>query len=270
MKFIVAFVPPYYKNASFNMDFSSLIALAMAGFVASFVDSVVGGGGLISIPALLMTGMPPSMALGTNKVAASLSSATSTIAFVRSGKINPELLKRLVPFTFVAACLGAYTVQKIPPTFLKPFVVAMLVAVAIYTFLRKEWGVHSTYLGLDKRVLVLGCLLAASMGFYDGFFGPGTGSFLIFGLLFLGFDFLGAAANAKVLNFTSNIASVLVFVAGGQVVWQVAGVMGASMILGAIFGTQVAIRKGATYVRPMFLLIVALMIAKQIWTMIGP
>jgi len=242
-----------------------ILFLVVTGFIASFIDSVVGGGGLISLPALLLTGLPPTMALGTNKMASVMGCCTSTLSFLRSGKIDLHLIKFLFPLSFIGAALGVITVQQIPSQFLKPLVVVMLLVVTVYTFTRKEWGDVSTYQGMTKKTAYLSGFVAFSIGFYDGFFGPGAGSFFIFAFLMIGFDFVVAAGNSKALNFASNIAAVITFIYFGSVNYYYAIPMGLSMIVGAIAGSHLAIKKGAAYVRPLFLFMSVLLISKQIW-----
>lgn len=242
-----------------------LLFLIVAGFIASFVDAVVGGGGLIALPALLFAGLPPAMALGTNKLAGTMSSLTSTVSFMRSGKINYNAVKYLFPLSLIGAALGSFTVRQIPSEFMKPMVIVMLIVVTVYTLLKKEWGAKSTYQGMTKKVAFLSAIVALVIGFYDGFFGPGTGSFLIFAFLMLGFDFVVAAGNAKVLNFASNLASLVTFMLLGFVNFQYGIPMGIAMIAGAIVGSRVAIRKGTTYIRPLFISVTVLLIGKQLW-----
>ncbi|CUH97601.1 hypothetical protein P22_3732 [Propionispora sp. 2/2-37] len=248
-----------------TLSFEMLIFLLAAGFFAAFVDSVVGGGGLISLPALLLTGLPPGIALGTNKMASVMGSLTSTLSFMSSGKVEYKLIKYLFFIDFFGSILGVYAVQKIPPHFLKPLVVILLILVTLYTLRRKDWGDVSTYKGLNKRTAWLGGVIALSLGFYDGFFGPGTGSFLIFAFLLLGFDFVVAAGNAKALNFASNIAAVFAFAAFGSIQYSYGIPMGIAMIAGAFTGSRVAIKNGAVFVKPLFILISVLLIGKQLW-----
>ncbi|WP_027417733.1 TSUP family transporter [Aneurinibacillus terranovensis] len=242
-----------------------LLFLLGAGFIASFIDSVVGGGGLISLPALLLTGLPSTVVLGTNKLASTMSSFTSTLSFMRSGKINLKLSVSLFPLSLFGSALGAYTVRQIPPEFLKPLVIILLIGVMIYTLIKKDWGKQLTYKGMSKKIAYLTAFVALLLGFYDGFFGPGTGSFLLFAFLMLGFDFVRAAGNAKVLNFGSNIAGLLTFMSFGSVNFEYGIPMGLAMILGALIGSRVAIYKGHTYVRPLFIIVTALLIGKQLW-----
>lgn len=238
-----------------------------AGFIAAFIDSVVGGGGLISLPAIMMTGVSPVVALGTNKMASVMGAVTSFIAFVRSGKVDFRIIKYLFPISFLGSVCGVYTVQLIPPDFLKPMVIVMLICVTVYSLLKKNWGKQSTYSGLNKRKLILAAVVTFAMGFYDGFFGPGTGSFMLFGFLCIGFDFIGAAANARALNFASNIAAALFFSYLGYVNYYYAIPMGIGMIMGAVLGTKMALSKGAGYVRPLFIFMTTILISKQIWDM---
>jgi uncharacterized protein len=251
-----------------DLDLATLLFIIAAGFIAAFIDSVVGGGGLISLPALLLAGVSPGLALGTNKLAGTLSSLTSTISFMASGKINYRLVGWLFPLSLIASGFGAWVVTRIPSEFLKPLVIGMLVIVALYTTFKKSWGDVSTYRGLTRYTTWASAVVAAVIGYYDGFFGPGTGSFLIFAFLLLGFDFVVAAGNAKALNFASNIGSLIVFVALGKVSFVYGLPMGAAMIVGALTGSRVAIRYGTAYVKPLFLAVTALLIGKQLLDML--
>lgn len=245
-----------------------LLFLLVSGFVASFVDSVVGGGGLISVPALLFTGLPPSLVLGTNKLAGTMSSLTSSISYFVSGNINFRLATRLFPLSLAGSVLGSYTVQQIPSSFLKPLVLGLLIAVTIYTLCRKNWGNQNNFRGLTRKNGIWLGLGSLVVGFYDGFFGPGTGSFLIFMFLMLGFDFLGASANAKTLNLASNAGSLATFFLLRSVNVFYGLPMGAAMIAGALVGSQVAVRKGSAYVKPLFVSVTLLLIGKQVWDMV--
>ena len=247
------------------MSASMFFYLCATGFLASFIDSVVGGGGLIAIPALMLTGLPPGIVLGTNKMASTMCTLTSTISFMKSGKINYKLVKYLFPFSLVGAILGVYVVKQIPSEFLQPLVIVLLIGVAIYTMLKKDWGDESKYKGLTSKGMYVSIGIALLLGFYDGFFGPGTGTFSIFVFLFVGFDFLTAVGNAKVLNFSSNIAALFTFMVTGLINYQYGLVMGLAMVVGALVGTRLAISKGATYVRPLFISVTVLLIGKQIW-----
>lgn len=251
-----------------QIDLNTLIFLVIAAFVASFIDSTVGGGGLISTPALLATGMPVTFALGTNKVAAMMGSFTSVVTFWRAGKINKRMIIFLMPLSFLGSALGAYVVYMLPAAFMKNVIVILLVAVAFYTYLRKDWGDVSRVKKFSKTILAGTIFAALGLGFYDGFFGPGTGSFLIFGFLFLGYDFVTAAGNAKALNFASGAGALVSFALAGTVYWGYGLAMGISMIFGAIVGSKVAIAKGASYVRPLYLVVTTLLVGKQVYELL--
>ena len=247
-----------------SLDFWNVAFLVIAGFISAFIDSTVGGGGLISTPALLSMGLPVPYALGTNKVAASMGALTSVISFWRAGKIKKAAFT-LMPLSFIGSALGAYVVYLLPEKLMKNIIVVLLVAVAIYTYRRKDWGDNSTIRELGLQALLGAIAMAFTIGFYDGFFGPGTGSFLIFGFLYLGYDFGTAAGNAKALNFASGIGALAAFAMSGTIVWSYGIIMACAMIVGAICGSRLAIQKGASYVRPLYLLVTTLLIGKQVY-----
>ena len=248
-----------------NLDLFNIVLFVVTGFVAAFIDSTVGGGGLISVPALLTSGLPVSMVLGTNNLAASMGAVTSVISFWRSGNINKKLVISLVPMSMIGSVCGAYTVHLLPQDFMRNLVVVMLVLIAAYTYRHKEWGSFQSRTDFSFWALAGAFLMALGMGFYDGFFGPGTGTFLIFGFLFLGCDFVTAAANGQAAYSGRNLAGVGTFIFNGSVVWVYGIIMGLSMIAGAYFGTKMAIKHGAAYVRPLFLTVTTLLIGKQIY-----
>lgn len=246
------------------VDLGTVLFLIVAGFISAFIDSTVGGGGLISTPALLSLGLPVPYALGTNKVAASVGSLTSVLSFWRAGKIKKAALA-LMPLSFIGSALGAYVVYLLPEKLMKNVIVALLVLVAVYTYRRKDWGDTGTVQQLGVRTLFGAFIMALAIGFYDGFFGPGTGSFLIFGFLYLGYDFVTAAGNAKALNFASGVGALVSFAISGTIVWSYGVIMALAMIAGAVCGSRMAIKKGASYVRPLYLLVTTLLIGKQVY-----
>ncbi|ETT51929.1 MULTISPECIES: TSUP family transporter [unclassified Paenibacillus] len=244
---------------------SMVLILVVCGFLAGFIDSVVGGGGLIAIPALLSVGIPLHLLLGSSKLAGSMCSLTSTASFVRSGKINFKLVRTLIPLSVMGAMAGTLTVRQVPSEFLKPLVIVMLVIITLYTLFKKSWGDVSTFPAKSGRLRLAGGMAALIIGFYDGFFGPGTGSFLIFAFLMMGFEFVTAAGNAKILNFASNITSLLTFIALGSVSYTHGLILGIPMVIGAVIGSRMAIRKGAAYIKPLFITVTVILIGKQIW-----
>lgn len=247
----------------FHLDPSVLLILVVFGFLAAFIDSVVGGGGLISLPALLFTGLPPATAVATNKFAATVGSLTSTIMFYRSGQLDFKSIRKLFPLVFIGSMAGAWTVHLLSPDLMKPLMLIMLAAVALYTIFKKDWGSLSTYHKLSSSRLVLFMVLIFAIGFYDGFMGPGTGSFLIFAFLMIGFDFLTAAGNAKFLNFGSNIAALVMFVLLGQIHYAYGIPMGIAQLAGSVCGSKFAIKRGSGYVRTLFIIVTILMLAKN-------
>lgn len=243
-----------------------IIFLCIGGFIAAFVDSIAGGGGLISMPVLMAIGVPIHLAIGTNKFAASAGCISSAYRYAKSGKTNNELLKKLVPFTIIGSILGVKCVLSINENILNVLVVLMILIVAIYTFVSKNLGQEDRFEGINKKNLRLGMLMAFIMGFYDGFFGPGTGTFLTFGFIKIyGYDFLHASANTKILNLTSNVTSLLLFMINGQVYYKIAVLFALVMIIGAYVGAKVAIKNGSKMIKPIFLVMALFMVTKLMY-----
>lgn len=192
----------------------------------------------------------------------------SVFSFWKAGKINQKVALTLMPLSFIGSALGAYVVYLLPEQLMKNVIVVLLVAVAVYTYRRKDWGDVSAVKQLGLAALAGSVAMAFGIGFYDGFFGPGTGSFLIFGFLFLGYDFVTAAGNAKALNFASGIGALLSFTLSGSVLWTYGLLMGAAMVAGAYFGSRMAIKHGASYVKPLYLVVTTLLIGKQVYELL--
>ena len=243
----------------------TLVLLLLAAFVAGFIDAIAGGGGLITVPALLAAGLPPHLMLGTNKGQAVWGSGAAMVRFARA-----RMLDRVrAPWTFAAGFLGstggAALVLVVSPEVLRPVVLALLVGVAL--LLTFQPPLHPTPRDHSPAV-ARGILmaLALGLGFYDGFFGPGTGTFLIIGtVLLLGIPLANASAEAKVVNFASNLAAFLVFAAKGVVVWHIALPMAVAQFAGAWSGSHVAIRGGDRLVRWVVLAVVVALSVKVGW-----
>ncbi|MCD9066448.1 TSUP family transporter [Staphylococcus pasteuri] len=244
-------------------DVYVILIIVLFGFLAAFIDSVVGGGGLISTPALLAIGLPPAVALGTNKLASSFGTLTSTIKFVRSGNVDLKIVAKLFPFVLVASVGGAYLATMLPAQLLKPLIIVALSLVFIYTLVKKDWGSVRTFTSFTPIKATMFVIAYLIIGFYDGFIGGGTGSFMLFVLLMFGFDFLSAAGNAKVLNFASNIGALILFMSLGQVNYFYGMIMAISMIVGSYVGAQFAISKGVGYVKVLFIIVTAVLIVKN-------
>ncbi len=242
-----------------------LLVLGLAAFLAGFVDSVVGGGGLIQIPALF-SAFPTTGAatlFGTNKLASIVGTASAAVQYARR---IPILWSVAIPAAFAAligAWLGATAVVFMPPDLIRPLILVLLVAVAIYTFVRKDFGTVTLQRHHRSKEWVLAAAIGGVIGFYDGFFGPGTGSFLIFLFVrFIRLDFLAASAIAKIVNVGTNFSALMVFATSVEIFWKLGLLMAACNLTGAIFGSRMALRNGAVFVRRFFLVIVVALIAK--------
>ena len=248
---------------------ASLIFVTAASFLGSFVDAIAGGGGLISVPAYLLGGFPPHFALGTNKFSATFGSLSSTVEFFRNGKIDFHLVKFIIPCTLLGAILGVNSVLLLDQAFLYPLVSIMILVVGIYSFLKKDLGLVSTYELKSRSQIAMGMFFGFVLGFYDGFFGPGTGSFLLFIFIkFFGMDFVNAGGNTKALNFTSNVTSLVVFAVAGKINYSIGLAAGLAALLGSIIGTRVAIRRGASFVKPIFLIMSFAVFLKMLYEMV--
>ena len=242
----------------------ALIAAACGvAFLAGFVDAVAGGGGLIQLPAvmLLLPGVPVPMVLGTNKVAGASGTGAALFRYARDIDIPWRTVLPAAGLAFVGSLGGARLSTLLPSAVLKPLVVGLLVAVTLWTLLRRDFGVKPKVPG-PRAAWVAGAV-GMFLGFYDGFFGPGTGSFLLF--LFvgtLGLDFLKASSSAKVVNFATNLAALVVFIPRGQVVWSIAAPMAACNVLGATLGARAAIARGSPFVKRMFQAVTLLLLGK--------
>ena len=244
---------------------TDFLILLGAAFFAGLVDAVVGGGGLIQLPALfsVLPEVVPATLLGTSKLAGIWGTGAAAINFSRRVKLVWSAALPAAVTAFVFAFAGAYTVIKIPPDFLRKLLPLILVAVAVYTFRKKDFGtVHAPrHTGMRERMLAIG--IGGAIGFYDGFFGPGTGSFLVFLFVrFFGFDFLGASAVAKVVNVACNLAALLWFWRSGHLLWGIGLSMAVCNVAGSLIGSRLAIRHGSGFVRRLFLLVVAVLILK--------
>lgn len=238
------------------------IILFFAGALAGFVDSIVGGGGLISLPALILTNMPVAMCIGTNKLSSVFGSGTAMINFARNKLINWDGIKWILPFTLLVSMLGAYIAVYVPSAFLKPAIIVLLLAVFIVVLTKKDWGAISQIKPKRGWKLIAYMSVAILIGLYDGFFGPGTGMFLIFYFLFMGYDFLGASGNAKVLNTVSNFGSLMMFIYMDQVHYSYGLAVAAGQIIGATTGSKLAMKKGTGLVRFVFIVMSLTMLIK--------
>jgi uncharacterized membrane protein YfcA len=238
--------------------------LFLAALAAGFVDSIAGGGGLITIPALLSCGIDPQSALGTNKLQASFGSGSATWHYAAAGTVELRDCVRGFVVTFVAAAFGAIAVQQVGPEFLRKAIPILLVAVAIYLVLKPQVGERDLHARVPRSTfdLTFGLLI----GFYDGFFGPGTGTFWAMAyVLGQGFNLTKATGYTKVMNFASNLSSLLLFILGGKVLFLVGLLMGSGQLLGARLGSRMVITRGTRFIRPMFLAVVFALVLKLLF-----
>ena len=251
-------------------EIALLCAFSMA---AGFVDAVVGGGGLIQLPAalLLLPGVPYPTLLGTNKFASLFGTSIAVHRYARQVKIDWHIVAPAALAAFGFAFLGSRLVTLLDPALLRPLVLGLLIVVATYVFLVKEIGLVHRPKHAPRNARLIGILVGAVLGFYDGFFGPGMGSFLIFAFVgIFGFDFLSASASAKVINWSTNLASLIYFSWTGNILFAVGFAMAACNVVGAIIGTRLAIAKGSKFVRVFFLVVVSALIAKLAQTIWFP
>ncbi|MGE0055556.1 MAG: TSUP family transporter [Hyphomicrobium sp.] len=234
------------------MDPTIILLLAVTAALAGFIDAIAGGGGLLTLPALLMAGMPPNMAIATNKLQGTFGVAAASYSFHRAGQIDWSTLRPAIVGTAAGAALGALVISHVDASWLRPIVPYALMAAALYFALAPYLRAHAPRTALPARAFAIG--LAAPVGFYDGVFGPGAGSlYMLAFLAFAGVDLLTATARTKVLNFTSNIVSLAVFTLSGQVNFAVGLPMALGQALGAWIGSHVALRHGAWIIRPLLI-----------------
>lgn len=242
------------------------LILSVAAFFAGLVDAVVGGGGLIQLPALFSTlpNAAPASLLGTSKLAGVLGTGAAAMNFARRVRVPWSTAAPAALTAFVLAFVGAFTVTRIPPDFIRKMLPFILLVVAVYTYKRKDFGALHAPLHAGRKEQAIAVLVGAGIGFYDGFFGPGTGSFLVFLFVrFFGFDFLGASATAKVVNVACNISALIWFGYSGHLLWQIGLTMAVFNVVGSLIGSRLAIKHGSAFVRQIFLLVVSVLILKS-------
>jgi uncharacterized protein len=238
--------------------------LFLTGLVAGFVDSIAGGGGLITLPVMLTLMPDPQLAFGTNKMQACFGSASAAWHYARGGALDLRESLRGCALTLIGAMLGTLSVQRVGTHFLKIAAPMLLLAVAIYTLTRPHLGEQAHKPKLTRPQFDL--LFGLGLGFYDGFFGPGTGTFWTMAfVLLLGFHLTSAIAHTKAYNFASNICSFALFAGAGRVDWAAGASMGLGQLLGARFGSKLVLKRGANVIRPLFIAVVLGLTAKLLY-----
>lgn len=242
-----------------------LALLALAAVTAGFVDAVVGGGGLVQLPALLLAlpGATPVQVLATNKIAAVCGTAASSATYYRRIRPDPRTFVPLMALALAGAFTGALAASRIPREAFEPIVLVALVLVGGYVVLRPRLGEGTELRFSGHRHLAAAMAVGFAIGLYDGVLGPGTGSFFVFALVgLLGYDFLQASAKARLANLATNLGALLLFVPSGAVLWDVGLLMGACNLLGGYLGARTAVARGARFVRVFFILVVSAFVVR--------
>ena len=250
------------------MSIEVLIFLALASGFAGFVDAMAGGGGLIQLPALLI-GLPNKelpLILGTNKVPSIFGTAAAARNYFKNIKPDIPLTISMMGPAFIGSITGAAFAATIPKDFFKPFIVFLLITVAIYTWRKPALGMNENLKFTHKKRLLFVALIGLLIGFYDGIFGPGTGTFLVFFLVSgIGYAFLKASATAKLVNIATNAGAILSFQLTGHIWWQLGLLLAFANVAGAVIGSRLAIKGGSPLVRKVFLGVIFLLIARVAW-----
>jgi uncharacterized protein len=236
------------------LDPTTLILLVLAAFAAGFVDSIAGGGGLITLPALLIAGVPPVTAVATNKLQSTFGTAMASYRYWREGLVDWRDLRLSAPATLVGAALGGYSLRWIDPTILTRAIPVLLIGIALYFAFGPKASDQDSKARLSALAFAL--LIAAPIGFYDGMLGPGTGSFFAVGFVTMaGYGLLKATANTKILNFVSNISGLVVYMINGDVIYAVGLLMAVGQTAGAQLGASTAITHGSKIIRPLIVVV---------------
>ncbi len=241
------------------MDTTTIILLCIAAFTAGLVDAVVGGGGLIQMPValVLLPYYPVATVIGSLKFPSFSGTGFAVYQYIKKVKLNWKLLSMMMAIAFCSAYAGSKLLTMVHNDFMKPILLIVLIGVAIYTYSKKNFGQHVIKNHSSKTQILLAILISVVIGFYDGFIGPGAGSFLILAFItLLGFDFLHASATAKMVNLATNAGSIILFMLKGSIIWSIALPMAASNALGGMIGARMAIKKGNQFIRIFFLIVI--------------
>lgn len=243
----------------FYMEITTLVLLCLAAFFAGFVDAIVGGGGLIQTPIalILLPNLAVANIIGSLKIPAFSGTSFAAFQYLKKVQINWKLLFIMSIIAGVAAFLGSNLLTLVSNDFMKPLLLFVLTLLAIYTFIKKDFGQDQEKSLSKNKQLFYAVLMSVFIGFYDGFIGPGTGSFLVLAFVaVLGFDFLHASANAKIVNLATNFGSICLFILKGKIIWAIALPMAVCNAFGGWLGAKLAIKKGNKFIRIFFLIVV--------------
>ena len=238
--------------------------LFATGLVAGFVDSIAGGGGLIALPVLLSCGLEPRHALGTSKLQSTFGSGSAAWHYARAGTVDLKDCTRGFMLSMLGAALGALAVQQLDPSFLKRAIPILLIAVALYSLLRPELGAADLHPRMGRLAFDVTFVLGIAL--YDGFFGPGAGTFWTMAfVLVMGFNLTRATGYTKVMNFGSNLSALGLFLMAGQVVFPAGLAMGVGQLLGARLGSRMVVKRGTKFIRPVFITVVLALTGKLLY-----
>lgn len=247
------------------MDIWTLVTLIGFAFTAGAIDAAVGGGGLIQIPGLMSTfpQMQTATVIGTNKLSSIFGTASAAYTFLKKVSLQWKLLTVIAICALISSFAGAACLSMIPQSILRPFVLVMLIVIAIYTFAKKDFGQVHAQLEITTKLLIFAGIGSLLIGFYDGIFGPGTGSFFIFFFIrVLGVDFLHASALSKIGNFMTNLAALSFLIPTGHVLVGIGLMMAIANVIGSVVGVRVALKYGSGFVRKIFLVLVTVLICR--------
>lgn len=252
------------------MEVEIIVSLIFFAFFAGAIDAAVGGGGLIQTPALLgaLPQYSTATIFGTNKLASIFGTASAAYTYMRKVKLEWKLLAVIAVTAFISSFAGAACVSMIPQEVMRPFVLFMLIVIALYTFMKKQFGQVHFQQQLSQKMLILAGLGGLAIGFYDGIFGPGTGSFFIFYFIrYLKVDFLHASALSKIGNFMTNFAALSFFVPTGNVLFALGLMMAVANVFGSLVGVKMALKYGSGFIRILFLILVSILICRLAYQM---
>jgi uncharacterized protein len=239
--------------------------LCLAAFIAGFIDSIAGGGGLIQMPIglMLLPNLPVSTVIGTLKIPSFAGTFFAAIQYVKTIKVDWRFAAAIGILAMIASFGGSYLLTLVSNIYLKPILLLVLIFVAIYTFVKKDFGAQKSENLNAKKYIFYGIFISVLIGFYDGFIGPGAGSFFILAFIaLLKFDFLKASTYSKIINLFTNLGSILLFLLKGKIIWSIALPMAVSNSIGAYFGAKFAILKGNKFIKNIFLLVIIIVLIR--------
>lgn len=250
------------------VSLEQIVLLCLAAFAAGFIDAIVGGGGLIQTPAalILLRSYPVVTAISCTKIPSFSGTFFAAVQYLKKVKINYTLTTVMCTIAFFSSFAGSELLSVVSNHYMKPVLLVILVAVAIYTYTKKDFGQHEAKDHPPQKELWYAVAISLTIGFYDGFIGPGAGSFLILAFIsLLGYDFLHASAQAKLVNLATNLGSIVLFTIKGKIIWMVAIPMAVCNSIGGMLGAKLAIMKGNKFIRVFFLVVIIATLVRFAW-----